>query len=193
MRRWRGARWVEMTSSSRPMPIVMHDDLLKRTTGIDRSPGHPAPNCRPACRPRGGDACFGELGLGCNVETAVRSQPRRQGSRSRPSAAAGQPLLPPCCRASPRPACRRPAIRSPSDRAIRWARSATTGGPAEYGGGRRQPNGNSAHRAARRRSARRATLSVYTINDGDVARALGAMGVDCVITDAPDVILRALG
>ena len=33
-------------------------------------------------------------------------------------------------------------------------------------------------------------LSVYTINDGDVARALVGMGVDCVITDAPDVILR---
>ena len=35
-------------------------------------------------------------------------------------------------------------------------------------------------------------LSVYTINDGDVARALVGMGVDCVITDAPDVILQAL-
>ena len=35
-------------------------------------------------------------------------------------------------------------------------------------------------------------LGVYTINDGDVARALVGMGVDCVITDAPDVILAAL-
>ena len=36
-------------------------------------------------------------------------------------------------------------------------------------------------------------LSVYTINDGDVARALVGMGVDCVITDAPDVVLAAIG
>ena len=35
-------------------------------------------------------------------------------------------------------------------------------------------------------------LSVYTIDDRDVARALVGMGVDCVITDAPDVILAAL-
>ena len=37
------------------------------------------------------------------------------------------------------------------------------------------------------------TLSVYTSNDGAVARALVGMGVDCVITDAPDVVLAALG
>ena len=35
-------------------------------------------------------------------------------------------------------------------------------------------------------------LSVYTINDGAVAKALVGMGVHCVITDAPDVILAAL-
>jgi len=36
-------------------------------------------------------------------------------------------------------------------------------------------------------------LGVYTIDDGDVARALVGMGADCVITNAPDVILAALG
>ena len=36
-------------------------------------------------------------------------------------------------------------------------------------------------------------LSVYTINDPAVARALFGMGVDCVITDAPDVICAAGG
>ena len=36
-------------------------------------------------------------------------------------------------------------------------------------------------------------LAVYTINDGCVAKALVGMGVQCVITDAPDVILAALG
>ena len=36
-------------------------------------------------------------------------------------------------------------------------------------------------------------LGVYTIDDPEVARALVGMGVDCVITDAPDVILAAIG
>ena len=35
-------------------------------------------------------------------------------------------------------------------------------------------------------------LSVYTINDPARAQALVAMGVDCVITDAPDIVLDAL-
>ena len=36
-------------------------------------------------------------------------------------------------------------------------------------------------------------LGVYTIDDPKVARVLVGMGVDVVITDAPDVILAALG
>jgi glycerophosphoryl diester phosphodiesterase len=35
-------------------------------------------------------------------------------------------------------------------------------------------------------------LSVWTVNEPDEARALLGMGADCIITDAPDVILRAL-
>jgi glycerophosphoryl diester phosphodiesterase len=35
-------------------------------------------------------------------------------------------------------------------------------------------------------------LTAYTINDAAQARALVAMGVDCVITDMPDVIIAAL-
>ena len=35
-------------------------------------------------------------------------------------------------------------------------------------------------------------LSVWTVNDPDEARAIVGMGADCIITDAPDVILRAL-
>ena len=36
-------------------------------------------------------------------------------------------------------------------------------------------------------------LAVWTVNDPDEARALIGMGADCIITDQPDVILRALG
>ncbi len=48
--------------------------------------------------------------------------------------------------------------------------------------------------SARAREVKQAglTLSVYTINDATEARALVSMGVDCVITDVPDVILKAL-
>ena len=48
--------------------------------------------------------------------------------------------------------------------------------------------------AGRAAEIRRAgyALSVYTINDPARARALVAMGVDCVITDAPDIVLDAL-
>ena len=35
-------------------------------------------------------------------------------------------------------------------------------------------------------------LGVYTINEGPKAVALRAMGADCVITDAPDIVLSAL-
>ena len=35
-------------------------------------------------------------------------------------------------------------------------------------------------------------LSVWTVNDPDEARTIVGMGADCIITDAPDVILRAL-
>jgi glycerophosphoryl diester phosphodiesterase len=48
--------------------------------------------------------------------------------------------------------------------------------------------------SARAREVKQAglALAVYTINDATEARALVSMGVDCVITDVPDVILKAL-
>lgn len=33
--------------------------------------------------------------------------------------------------------------------------------------------------------------AVYTVNEGEIARRLWAMGVDCVITDRPDLLLEA--
>jgi glycerophosphoryl diester phosphodiesterase len=35
-------------------------------------------------------------------------------------------------------------------------------------------------------------LAVWTVNDPEEARVLVGMGADCIITDRPDVILRAL-
>jgi glycerophosphoryl diester phosphodiesterase len=35
-------------------------------------------------------------------------------------------------------------------------------------------------------------LAVWTVNDPAEARALVGMGADCIITDVPDVVLKAL-
>src|SRR5579872_4673702 len=68
----RGASWVEIDVklTSDAVPIVMHDDSFKRTTGVDRlvarTPGAELPDGVPTFEEA--IACFGELGLGCNVE-----------------------------------------------------------------------------------------------------------------------------
>ena len=70
--RRRGATWVEtdIKLTADGVPIVMHDDSLKRTTGIDRLVAETRRADLPAEVPTFEEAiaCFGELGLGCNVE-----------------------------------------------------------------------------------------------------------------------------
>jgi glycerophosphoryl diester phosphodiesterase len=44
-----------------------------------------------------------------------------------------------------------------------------------------------------RAHARGIRVNVWTVNDDDETRRLGAAGVDAVITDVPDLALRALG
>ena len=81
-----------------------------------------------------------------------------------------------------RPAARRARARTGGRAPRRWARSASTPTASKL----------TAPWAVDIKQAGY-VLGVYTINDGEVARALVGMGVDCVITDAPDVILAALG
>jgi glycerophosphoryl diester phosphodiesterase len=70
--RRRGATWVEtdVVLTSDGVPVLMHDDSLKRTTGIDRlvaeTPRADLPTEVPTFEEA--IACWGELGLGCNVE-----------------------------------------------------------------------------------------------------------------------------
>lgn len=200
----RGAPWVEidvkLTADS--VPILMHDASLKRTTGVDRlvaeTPARDLPEGVPTFEQA--IACFQELGLGCNVEIkpcegraaetariAVETL-RRCWPRQLPA-----PLLSSFVDVSLAAA---QAAAPEYDRAILlgeigddWlARTRAVGARGVNTNGKKL----TAPRAVEIRKAGYA-LSVYTINEGDVARALVGMGVDCVITDAPDVILQALG
>jgi glycerophosphoryl diester phosphodiesterase len=202
--RRRGATWVEadIVLTADDVPIVMHDDSLKRTTGIDRLVAETRRADLPADVPTLEEAiaCWGELGLGCNVEIkptqgrevettrAVVETLRRCWPNHLP-----QPLLSSFQDASLAAAhaaapefARALLIRELADD---WRPRAEAVAAAGI-----NTNGKrlTAVRAVEIRKAGY-TLSVYTINDGDVAKALVGMGVDCIITDAPDVILAALG
>jgi glycerophosphoryl diester phosphodiesterase len=202
--RRRGATWVEadIVLTADDVPIAMHDDSLKRTTGIDRLVAETRRADLPADVPTLEEAiaCWGELGLGCNVE--IKPTQGREAETARavvetlrrcwPSHLP-QPLLSSFQDASLAVAhaaapefARALLIRELADD---WRPRAEAVAAAGI-----NTNGKrlTAVRAVEIRKAGY-TLSVYTINDGDVAKALVGMGVDCIITDAPDVILAALG
>jgi glycerophosphoryl diester phosphodiesterase len=201
--RRRGAQWVEidvkLTADS--VPIVMHDSSLKRTMGVDRLVAETKAADLPTDVPgfEQAIACFRELGLGCNVE--IKPCEGREAETARVAvetlrrcwpAQLPPPLLSSFAEVS-LAAARQAAPEF--DRAILlgeirddWhARAAAVEAKGVNTTGAKL----TAPRAVEIRKAGY-TLSVYTINDGDVARALVGMGVHCVITDAPDVILQAL-
>ena len=201
--RRRGAAWVEidvkLTADS--VPILMHDASLKRTMGVDRLVAETRAAELPGEVPTFEAAieCFRELGLGCNVEIkpcegreaetgriAVETL-RRCWPASLPapllssfkdaSLAAALQAAPEYVRAS--------LIDEIKDDWLARARAVQAIGINTSGKRLTAPQAVAIKKAGY-------ILSVYTINEGDVARALVGMGVDCVITDAPDVILRAL-
>ena len=199
----RGASWVEidvkLTADS--VPIVMHDGSLKRTTGVDRLVATVRRAELPAEVPTFEEAiaCFGELGLGCNVE--IKPCPGREAETARITvetlrrcwpAELPPPLLSSFAEVS-LVAARQAAPEF--DRAILLGEILDDWRPRAEAVGAKGVNTNGAKLTAPRAvEIRKAgyALCVYTINDGDVARALVGMGVECVITDAPDVILQAL-
>jgi len=212
----RGASWVEfdVKLAACGTPILMHDSSLKRTAGLDRLAselswaeiakldagswfgpqfaGERVPSFEQTI------ACLIELGLGANVEikpcagreveTAVAVvEMLRQSWQALP------PVLLSSFEDASLAAAHEAAPKFP--RAIlidelgeNWRRRAE--GVQALGV---NTNGKklAAERAAEISRAGYA-LSVYTINDPAQARALVAMGVDCVITDAPDIVLDAL-
>jgi glycerophosphoryl diester phosphodiesterase len=202
--RRRGATWVEtdIKLTADGVPIVMHDESLKRTTGVDRLVAKTPRADLPAGVPTFEEAiaCFGEEGLGCNVE--IKPCPGREAETGRVVVETLRRCWP--VRLPP------PVLSSFQDTSLAAAREAAPEfaralllgeigddwrprAEAVAAGGI-NTNGKklTAVQAVEIRKAGY-TLSVYTIDDGDVAKALVGMGVECIITDAPDVILAAIG
>jgi glycerophosphoryl diester phosphodiesterase len=199
----RGATWVEidvkLTADS--VPIVMHDSSLKRTTGVDRLAAETKAADLPKSVPtfEQAIACFQELGLGCNVE--IKPCEGREAETARVTVETLRRcwparLPPPLLSSFKRTSLIVARDVAPEfDRAILLGEIERNWLPrAEEVGAVGVNTDGSKLTAPRAVEIRKAgyTLSVYTINDGDVARALVGMGVQCVITDAPDVILQAL-
>ena len=202
--RRRGATWVEIDVklTADGVPIVMHDSSLKRTMGIDRlvaeTPRAELPGDVPTFEEA--IACFAELGLGCNVE--IKPCEGREAETARSTVQ----TLGRCWPASLPP----PLLSSFKDASLVAARAAAPDfarailldaigedwrARAEAVGAAGVNTNGKRLTAVQTVDIRKAgyALRVYTINDGDVARALVGMGVDCVITDAPDVVLAAIG
>jgi glycerophosphoryl diester phosphodiesterase len=201
--RRRGATWVEtdIKLTADGVPIVMHDASLKRTTGVDRlvaeTPAAELPRDVPTFEEA--IACFQELGLGCNVE--IKPDEGREAETARVVVATLRrrwpSTLPPPLLSSFEEA----SLLAARDAAPEFARALLLGELKDDWRARADAvgalgvNTNGEKLAAQRaHEVKQAgfALSVYTIDDPALAKALVAMGVDCIITDKPDVILAAL-
>jgi glycerophosphoryl diester phosphodiesterase len=201
--RKRGAAWVEIDVklTADGVPILMHDDSLKRTIGIDRLVAQTRRSELPASVPTFEEAiaCIGELGLGCNVEITPCAGRESETARATVDilrrswpAHLPQPLLSSFKDAS---------LAAAREAAPQFARALLIGAFVEDWRAR----ADAVEAVAINTDGKKLTapwccaikqagfaLSVYTINQPAVARALVGMGVDCIITDAPDIILAAL-
>jgi len=212
-----GAPWVEfdVKLSRDGVPILMHDESLKRTTGLDR-PAADVPWAdiqtldagswkAPAFIGEGVPSfaaaidCLAALGLGANVEIkpcpgreAVTAVAAVEMLQRRWPAHLPLPLLSSFKEAA-LAAARDTAPALPrailiDELADDWRRRAEAVGAIGV-------NTNGRKLAARRAADIKAAgylLSAYTINDPQAALDLLALGVDCIITDVPDTIAAAI-
>ena len=201
--RRRGARWVEidvkLTSDS--VPILMHDASLKRTTGVDRRVAETAAADLPADVPtfEQAIACFQELGLGCNVE--IKPCEGREAETARVVVETLRRCWPAALPAPLLSSFKDESLKVAQKAAPEFARALLVSELGEDWRARAEAVGAVGMNVGRRKltaegalAVKRAgyVLSVWTVNDPDEARAIVGMGADCIITDAPDVILRAL-
>lgn len=213
----RGARWVEfdVKLTRDNVPVVLHDDNLRRTTGLDRPAAETdwqalrglsagawfAPRFADARVPSLAEtiALLARLRLGANIE--IKPCPGREAETARAVVALLDASWP---RDQPIP-----LLSSFKDQALAAARAAGPRWPRALIVGRVGPTWLSrlraagattlnvdgwrlqAHQAARIKAAGLG-LGVWTIDEPAQARKLRAWGADCVITDAPDVIARAI-
>jgi len=202
--RKRGAAWVEIDVklTADGVAIVMHDASLKRTTGIDRLVAETSRAELPESVPTFEDAiaCFEEQGLGCNVE--IKPCEGREIETARVTVETLRRRWPKSLSPPLLSSFKLPSLVAAKDAAPEFTRALLLG-PVEddWRTQAEEVGAVGINVDGRRLTAPQAvaiakagyTLSVYTINDGDVARALVGMGVQCVITDMPDVIIAALG
>ncbi len=202
--RRRGATWVEtdVKLTADDVPILMHDASLKRTTGVDRLVARTKRAELPPSVPTLEEAigCFAELGLGCNVE--IKPCEGREAETARVTVATLRrfwPLSLPAPLLSSFEESSLVAAREAGPEFARallleeiaddWrARAARVDAVAVNADGSKLPD-----KRAREVKQGGFLLGAYTINDPQAARTLDRMGVDYVFTDAPDVVLQALG
>ena len=199
----RGARWVEIDVklTADGVPIVMHDDSLKRTMGVDRLVAEMPRAELPADVPtlEQAVACFRELGLGCNVE--IKPCEGREAETARVTVETLRRSWPDTLPAPLLSSFKDVSLHAAQAAAPELARALLVGELGEDWQARAQAVGAAGMNVGRCKltaegavAIKRAgyALSVWTVNDADEARALIGMGADCIITDRPDVILRAL-
>lgn len=215
--RRRGATWVEfdVKLSGDGVAMLMHDESLKRTAGLDR-----LASATPWAEISGLDAgiwmaptftgqrvpsfveaitCLGEEDLGANVE--IKPCPGREAETARATVEILRRHWPAHLPAPLLSSFKDAALAAALEAAPEFPRAIlidelkddwrARAGAVDAVGVNTSGKKLSSARAAEIKAAGY-LLSVYTINDPAKARELVAMGVDCVITDAPDVILAAL-
>ena len=200
--RKRGAAWVEIDVklTADGVPIVMHDASLKRTMGVDRLVASTPRAELPAEVPTFEQAigCFRELGLGCNVE--IKPCEGREAETARVTVETLRRCWPAALPAPLLSSFKDESLAVAQKAAPEFARALLVGELGEDWRARAEAVGAAGMNVGRRRltaegavAVKRAgyVLSVWTVNDPDEARAIVGMGADCIITDAPDVILRA--
>jgi len=202
--RRRGASWVEIDVklTADAVPILMHDSSLARTMGVDRLVAETPRAELPRDVPTFEEAidCFRELGLGCNVE--IKPCEGRETETARAAVETLRRCWPAALPAPLLSSFKDAALLEAFRRAPEFARALLIGALDDDWRVRAEAvSAAGINTNGKLLTAPRAieivdagyVLSAYTINDGRVARALVGMGVNCIITDAPDVILRALG
>jgi glycerophosphoryl diester phosphodiesterase len=199
----RGAPWVEIDVklTADGVPILMHDESLKRTMGVDRLVARTPRAELPALVPTFEEAiaCFAELGLGCNVE--IKPCEGREAETARVAVETLRRCWP---RSLPPPllsSFKDASLAAARDAAPEYARALLISELGEDWRARAAAVGAAGMNVGSRKltaagavAIRRAgyALSVWTVNDPDEAQALVGMGAACIITDRPDVILQAL-
>jgi glycerophosphoryl diester phosphodiesterase len=203
----RGAPWIEIDVklTSDGVPVVMHDESLKRTMGVEGLVAKMTRAELPKDVPTFEDtiALCAELGLGCNVE--IKPCAGRESETGRVTVEALRKYwkhAPPPFLSSFKDA----SLVAARDAAPEYARAVLIdkigeGSSSSDWQARAKAvdaagiNTNGKFLTAPQVVAIKAAgyaLSAYTINEAPVAKVLIAMGVDCIITDVPDVLVEAL-